>query len=259
MCLKIRIDINCDLGESYGEFKVGNDEKIMPYITSANVACGFHAGDPVTMMQTISLAKKHKVAVGAHPGFPDLMGFGRREMQLTDIEVKSYIIYQVGALQGFAKTVNLALQHVKPHGALYNMAVKNEKLSKAIVEAIKAMDTKPIVFAPPNSVLAKVAIKHGLRVAFEFFADRAYNPDGSLLSRKYSNAIIQEPKKVMERTVKAVEDGTVLAANGEIVNLGKVHTVCVHGDTPNAVELAKILKKGLVKKGIDVKPAGSFV
>jgi UPF0271 protein len=259
MYLKIRIDINCDLGESYGEFKFGNDEKIMPYITSANVACGFHAGDPVTIAKTISLAKKYKVAVGAHPGFPDLMGFGRREMQMSDVEVKNSIIYQVGALQGFVKTVNLALQHVKPHGALYNMAVKDEKLSKNIAEAVKAMGNSLIVFAPPNSALAKVATKHGLNVAFEFFADRAYNPDGSLLSRRYSNAIIREPKKVIERTIKAAEDGMVLAANGEVVNLGKVHTVCVHGDTPNAVELAKILKKELLKKRIDVRPVSGFV
>jgi len=257
--LKREIDINCDLGESYGEFKIGNDEKIMPHITSANIACGFHAGDPTTIVRTINIAKKYKVAVGAHPGYPDIIGFGRREMQLTSEEAKNYTLYQVSALLGFAKAASLSLQHVKPHGALYNMAVKDEKLSKAIVEAIKALDTDLIVFALPNSTLSKVAAENGLRVAHEFFADRAYNPDGSLVSRKQSNAIIQDPKKVVERVVKAVEDGTVVAANGEVLDVGKVHTVCVHGDTLTALELAETIKKGLIRAGIEVKPVGSFI
>jgi UPF0271 protein len=257
--LKRKIDINCDLGESYGAFKVGNDEKIMPYITSANIACGFHAGDPTTIAHTIDVAKKQGVAVGAHPGYPDIMGFGRREMQLTSEEAKNYTLYQVSALRGFAEAANLNLQHVKPHGALYNMAVKDEKLSNAIVEAIKALNTGLIVFAPPNSTLSKAAAKKRLRVAHEFFADRAYNPDGSLVSRKQPNAIIQDPRKVVERVVKAVEDGTVAAANGEVLNVGKVHTVCVHGDTPAALELAEAIKKGLARAGIGVKPVGSFI
>jgi len=257
--LKFQIDINCDLGESYGEFKVGNDEKIMPYISSANIACGFHAGDPMAIAQTICLAKKHGVAIGAHPGFPDLLGFGRREMKLTNEEIKNYVIYQVSALQGFAKAAGLTLQHVKPHGALYNMAVKDEKLSKAIVEAIKLIDSNLIVFSSPNTALAKATTKLGLRVACEFFADRAYNSDGGLLSREYPNSIVQEPKSVIERTIRVVEEGTVMAADGEIVNLGKLHTVCVHGDTPNAVELVKILRKMLIKKGINVTAVGNFI
>ena len=257
--MKRKIDINCDLGESYGEFKIGNDEKIMPHITSANIACGFHAGDPTTIARTIDIAKKHGVAVGAHPGYPDIMGFGRREMQLTSEEAKNYTLYQVSALRGFAKVASLSLQHVKPHGALYNMAVKDEELSKAIVEAIKTLDTGLIVFAPPNSTLSEVAAKNGLRVAHEFFADRAYNPNGSLVSRKQSNAIIQDPKKVVERVVKAVEDGTVVATNGEVLDVGKVHTICVHGDTPTALELAETIKKRLVRAGIEVKPVGSFI
>jgi UPF0271 protein len=257
--LKRKIDINCDLGESYGVFKIGNDEKIMPHITSANIACGFHAGDPTTIAHTVSIAKKHGVAVGAHPSYPDIMGFGRREMQLTSEEAKNYTLYQVSALQGFAKAANLNLQHVKLHGALYNMAAKDEKLSKAIVEAIKALNSGLIVFAPINSALSDVAAKNGLRVAHEFFADRAYNSDGSLVSRKQSNAIIQDPKKVVERVVKAVEDRTVAAANGEVLDVGKVHTVCVHGDTPTALELAEAIKKGLVRADIEVKPVGSFI
>jgi UPF0271 protein len=211
------------------------------------------------MAQTITLAKKHNVAIGAHPGYPDLLGFGRREMQLTTEEARNYTLYQVSALQGFAKTANVSLQHVKPHGALYNMAVKDEKLSKAIVEATKALDTNLIVFAPPNSVLAEVATNQGLRVAYEFFADRAYNIDGSLVSRKQSNAIIRDPKKVVERVVKVVKERRVLAIDGKTVNLGNIHTVCVHGDNPEAVKLAEALKKGLAKAGIDVKPVSSII
>jgi UPF0271 protein len=257
--LKLQIDINCDLGESYGAFKIGNDEKIMPYITSANVACGFHAGDPVTMAQTVNLAKKHNVSIGAHPGYPDLLGFGRREMQLTLEEVRNYTVYQVSALQGFANLADVSLQHVKPHGALYNMAVKDEKLSKAMVDAVKVLNRDLIIFAPPKSMLAKVAAGNGLRVAYEFFADRAYNSDGSLVSRKQPNAIIQDPRKVMERAIKIIKKRTVYAVNGETLKLGKVHTICVHGDTLGAIELVKTLRKGLVKASIDVKPVSNLI
>lgn len=257
--MKLQIDINCDLGEGYGAFKVGADAEIMPHITSANIACGFHAGDPITMAQTINVAKKHEVAVGAHPGYPDLLGFGRREMQLTSLEVKDYTIYQISALQGFAKVAGVGLQHVKPHGALYNTAAKDEETSEGIVQAVKAFDNKLIILAPPKSVLAKVAVEAGLRVAYEFFADRAYNPDGSLVSRKQPNSIVEEAGKVVERVVNVIAKKTVLAINGEVVNLGEVHTICVHGDTPTAVRLVEALKKGLVKAGIEVKPVGSFL
>ncbi|MGQ9506232.1 MAG: LamB/YcsF family protein [Candidatus Bathycorpusculaceae bacterium] len=257
--MKPRIDINCDLGESYGTFKVGNDKKIMPHITSANIACGFHAGDPNIMMQTVNLAKKHGVAVGAHPGYPDLLGFGRREMHLTLEEIKNYTIYQVSALQGFAKIAGLNLQHVKPHGALYNTAVKDEKTSKGIVDAVKVLDKNLIIFAPPNSTLAKVAANAGLRVAYEFFADRAYNADGTLVSRKQPNSIITEPSTVLKRTLKVIREGKVLAANGEPVTLGKVHTICVHGDTPTAIKLTEIIKKELSKSGVEVTSVGNFI
>jgi UPF0271 protein len=231
----------------------------MPHITSANVACGFHAGDPMTIMQTVNLAKKHRVAVGAHPGYPDLLGFGRREMQLTMEEIRNCIIYQVGALQGFAKVAGVSFQHVKPHGALYNTAAKDASVSKAVAEAVTALNPKLTVFAPPNSALAKAVVKAGLRVAHEVFADRAYNSDGSLVSRKQLNAVIKEPRQVVERVVKMVKEGIVTAVNGETVKLGEVHTICVHGDTPTAVELVKNLKKGLIEAGINVKPASSFV
>jgi UPF0271 protein len=211
------------------------------------------------MAQTINVAKKHEVAVGAHPGYPDLLGFGRREMQLTSMEVKDYTIYQISALQGFARVAGVGLQHVKPHGALYNTAAKDEETSEGIVEAVKAFDNRLIVLALPNSVLAKVAVEAGLRVAYEFFADRAYNADGSLVSRKQPNSIVEEAGKVVERVVNVIAEKTVLAINGEVVDLGEVHTICVHGDTPTAVRLVEALKKGLVKAGIEVKPLGSFL
>jgi len=257
--LQAKIDINCDLGESYGHFKVGNDEKIMPHITSANVACGFHAGDPSTIAKTLQLAKKYNVKVGAHPSYPDLLGFGRREMQMTKEEIRDYTLYQVGALQGFAETLNLSLQHVKPHGALYNKAAKDEEAAEGIVEAIKKLNSNLIVFAQPNSILAKIALKNGLRVAYEAFADRAYNPDGTLVSRKITNALIKEPVEVIKRVAKMVKEGRVTAYNGETVKLGKVHTVCVHGDTPNAVTLVEMLKSELPNFSIEIKPVSNFL
>jgi len=257
--LKLKIDINCDLGESYGCFKVGHDREIMPYITSTNIACGFHAGDPMVMAQTVNLAKQHGVAVGAHPGYPDLMGFGRRAMELTTEEVKNHVIYQVGALQAFARAAGVDLQHIKPHGALYNMAAKDEALSKAIIEAIDSIDSKVMLFAPSISITTKMAAEVGLRVAREVFADRAYNPDGSLVSRKTPDAVIENPEVVTERAVKMIIEGTVVAVNGKVVELGEVHTICVHGDTLTAVELASYLRKGLMDSGIEVRPAGTFV
>ena len=257
--LKPKVDINCDLGESYGAYTIGNDEELMPHITSANIACGFHAGDPMTIAKTVRLTGKCNVAVGAHPSFPDLMGFGRRDMQLTSEETRNYTIYQIGALQGFAKTDGRGLQHVKPHGALYNMAANEKETSKAIVAATKALDEDLIIFAPQKSVLAEVAKKAGLRVAYEFFADRAYNRDGSLVPRKETNAVIHEAQKVVERTIRAVMEGIVTTYGGELLKIDEVHTVCVHGDTPNAITLVRALRKGLAKACIKVESAGKFL
>lgn len=251
--------MNCDLGEGYGAFRVGNDPQVMPHITSANVACGFHAGDPVTMARTVDLAKRHGVAVGAHPGYPDLMGFGRREMFLTPEEVKSYTLYQIGSLQAFAKAAGVRVQHLKPHGALYNLAAKDEKTSEGIVEAVREFDNKLIFFAPPKSMLARVAVKAGSRVALEFFADRAYNSDGSLVSRMQPNSIIKEPEKLVERAVRAVKEKSVLAIDRQIVRLGEVHTICVHGDISDAVRLVEALKKGLIRAGVELKPVSNFL
>ena len=257
--LKLRIDINCDLGESYGHFEVGQGADIMPHITSANVACGFHAGDPRTMALTVKLAKRFGVAVGAHPGFPDLRGFGRREMQLKPEETRSDVLFQIGALQAFATASHIRLQHVKPHGALYNMAARDAGLSEIVLEAVKCVDPELIVFAPSKSIMAKVASKMGFRVALEAFADRAYNADGKLVSRNKPEAVIKNPKLVVERVVEMVRKGTVLAINGETLDLGEVHTICIHGDTPDSAQLAKALKSKLLAAKINVKPVGSFL
>jgi UPF0271 protein len=259
MNLKFRADLNCDLGESFGNFKIGDDEKMMPHITSANIACGFHAGDPVTMDKTVRLAKRFKVAIGAHPGLPDLMGFGRREMQLTQEELKTAIVYQVGALQGFAKAADVKLQHVKPHGALYNMATEDEDISSTIAEAVKALDSRLIVFAMPKSQLAKACLKAGIKVAHEFFADRAYNSDGSLVSRKQAGSIIQDARIVVERAVKAVKSRKVKTIGGKDLSLDEVQTICVHGDTPAAVKLAAALKRGLAEAEVKVESVGNFI
>lgn len=231
----------------------------MPHITSANIACGFHAGDPVTMAATVKLARKFHVAVGAHPGYPDIMGFGRRVMKLTTEEIRNYMIYQVGALQALAKAFNTSLQHLKPHGALYDVAAKDENSSKAIIEALQCLNPKLIILAPPRSTMAKIAEKMGQRVALEAFADRAYNPDGTLVPRSRPNAVVKNPKLVVQRVLRIITEGTVLAANNKTVDLGETHTICIHGDTPTAVALAKNLKIKLRAARIKVQPVGTFL
>ncbi len=231
----------------------------MPHITSANVACGFHAGDPNTMALTVKLAKRFGVAVGAHPGFPDLRGFGREEMKLKPEETRNDVMYQIGALQAFATASHIRLQHIKPHGALYNMAARDANLSETVLEAAKFMDPELIIFAPSKSTMAKVASKMGFRVALEAFADRAYNADGTLVSRGKPQAVIENPKLVVERVARMVKEGTVRSINGKTVDLGEVHTICIHGDTPNAPQLAKALKSKLLAAKIDVKPVGSIL
>lgn len=257
--MKHRIDINCDLGESFGRFKVGHDAQIMPFITSANVACGFHAGDPMVIAQTVELAKKNGVAVGAHPSFPDLAGFGRRHMSLSAQEVRNTVIYQLGALQAFTRNAGLSLQHVKPHGALYNAAAEDETIGRAIIEGLGAVNPRLVLFASANSRMATVATEADLRVAHEVFADRAYTQEGTLVSREAVGAVIEDPQLVAKRAVKLVREKRVTAINGETVEFDEVHTICVHGDTSGAVEIAKILRKTLQDVGLEVTPVGNFV
>jgi len=250
--LTVNIDINCDMGESFGPWKMGADAEVMPNITSANVACGAHAGDPGVMRRTIRAAKEHGVAVGAHPGFADLQGFGRREMQADPAEVEDSLIAQIGALAAMARAEAAPLRHVKAHGALYNMAARDRKLADAVARAIKAFDASLVMFGLPKSPLIEAGIAAGLRVAAEGFADRSYEPDGSLTPRSRPGAVIHDAAVVVDRAVRMVRDGVVLTSEGREIPL-KVDTICVHGDTPGAPDLTRRIRAGLEAAGISVR------
>ena len=245
----MRIDLNSDLGESFGAWAMGQDEALMDSITSANVACGFHAGDPGVMRQTLALAKDKGVAVGAHPGFPDLVGFGRREMKATPAEVHDLVLYQVAALAGMAAAQGLKLQHVKAHGALYNMACKERSLADAIARAVAAFDRSLILFGLPNSELVRAGAAAGLTVAAEVFADRAYERDGSLTSRNKPGSVIHDEDAVVERAVRMVKRRDVVAVDGSVIAL-QADTICLHGDTPGAAALARVVRRGLESAGV---------
>ena len=247
------IDLNSDLGESFGRWTLGSDTELMKVITSANVACGYHAGDPGVMRATVRLARDAGVAVGAHPGLPDLAGFGRRNMAVSAEEVEDMVLYQVGALAAIAAGEGVRLQHVKPHGALYNMAVKDRGLADAIVRAVRAFDAKLLLFALPGSGLEAAATALGIRVAREGFADRAYEADGSLTPRTRPGAVIHTPADVIGRAVRMARDGIVRAANGSDIPM-RVDTICTHGDTPASHELTRQLRAALEADGILVAP-----
>ena len=240
------------MGESFGPWKMGADAEVMPNITSANVACGAHAGDPGVMRRTIRAAKQHGVAVGAHPGFADLQGFGRREMQADPAEVEDSLIAQIGALAAMARAEAAPLRHVKAHGALYNMAARDRKLADAVARAIKAFDASLVLFGLPKSPLIEAGIAAGLRVAAEGFADRSYEPDGSLTPRSRPGAVIHDAAVVVDRAVRMVRDGVVLTSEGREIPL-KVDTICVHGDTPGAPDLTRRIRAGLEAAGISVR------
>jgi UPF0271 protein len=246
------IDLNSDLGESFGPWKMGQDEALMTSITSANVACGFHAGDATVMRQTIALAKRHGVAVGAHPGFQDLQGFGRREMHVSASEVEDLVLYQVAAMAGVAAAEGVRLQHVKAHGALYNMAARDAALARAIARAVVAFDRSLILFGLPNSPLLAEGERAGLQVAAEIFADRTYEADGSLTSRRVAGSVIHDPAVVVQRAIDMVSTRRVTATNGTTITLD-ARTLCLHGDTPGAAELARQIRSALEAAGIAVK------
>jgi UPF0271 protein len=254
----MRIDLNCDMGESFGAWRMGDDEKIMPEITSANIACGYHAGDPLVMARTAALARTHRVAVGAHPGFPDLLGFGRRDLDTLPGETKNYLIYQIGALAAIAKVAGVRLQHVKPHGALYNLAARNESTAREVIDAVRAYDAGLILVAPAGSLSAQMAAAAGLPVALEAFADRAYLSDGRLAPRTMEGAVIHDPDEVGRRVIKLVETGTLLAIDGKEIEI-KAHTLCVHGDTPGAWKLARAVRQALEEAGISVVPMAELL
>ena len=246
------VDINCDMGESFGPWPMGADEQVMPHITSANIACGAHAGDPVVMRRTVRLAKAAGVAVGAHPGFADLQGFGRREMKLDPSEIEDSLIAQIGALAAFARAEGVTVRHVKAHGALYNMAARDRLLADAIARAIKAFDPELIMFGLPNSAMIDAGRAAGLPVVAEGFADRAYEPAGSLTPRSHPGAVVHDPAVVVERAIRMVRDGVVLTVDGAAIPM-TIDTICVHGDTPGAPDLARRIRAGLEGAGIDVR------
>jgi len=251
----MRIDINSDVGESFGAYHIGHDAGLMRSITSANVAAGFHAGDPSVLRQTIRTAKEHGVAVGAHPGFPDLVGFGRRELNVSAREAEDFVLYQVAAVAGVAAAEGVGLQHVKPHGALFNMAVHNAELSAAIARGVAAFDKRLILFGLPGSEILKAGRAAGLRVVAEVFADRAYEPDGTLASRKKPGTVIHDAETVVARAVRMVTEKNVVAIDGSIVAL-EADTICVHGDTPGSDDLAARIRAGLEKAGVTVRSLG---
>ena len=248
-----KIDLNCDMGEGFGAYRLGNDEALMGLVTSANIACGYHAGDPLVMDRTVRLAAQYGVGIGAHPGFPDLAGFGRRAMQLAPEEIENAVLYQVGALAAFARSVGSELAHVKPHGALYNMAAKDIEVAWAIARGVARAGEEIIVVGLAGSVMIEAALEAGLRVAREGFADRAYEADGSLRSRKLDGALIHDPETAAERAVRIARDGIAVAYTGEEIPL-QVDTLCVHGDTPGAVEIVKAIRRRLEEAGVEVAP-----
>lgn len=250
-----KIDLNCDLGESYGVYKLGNNEEIFKMITSANIACGFHAGDPSTMRKTVELALKNNVAVGAHPGFPDLAGFGRRNMDLSPQEVYDLMIYQIGALYGFVKAAGGTMQHVKPHGALYNMAAKNAAFAQAIAEAVYQVEPELILFGLAGSEMINAGKKIGLRTASEVFADRTYQIDGSLTPRCEPNAVITKDHEAIAQVIRMVKEGKVLSQQGEDLPI-QADTVCIHGDGVHALSFAQKIRETMQSSGIILRRIG---
>lgn len=250
----MRIDLNCDMGESFGPWKMGFDEEMMQYISSANVAGGFHGGDPHVMRKTVALAKENSVAVGIHSGYRDLVGFGRREIQLSPDEVHDELLYQLGALREFARLYDLEVQHVKPHGALYMVAARDEELSRAIIEAIQGVDPDLLLFCMRASVTYELAQKMDQPVAAEFYADREYNDDGQIV---FTRAVTEEldPEEIGDRVVRAVTEGRVRTETGNDIEVAS-DSVCVHGDTPGAVRLAETIARKLAENDIEIRPLG---
>ena len=261
MTRRVHIDINSDVGESFGAYTLGFDEEVFPHITSANIACGFHAGDPQIMRKTVALAKRQGVEIGAHPGFRDLVGFGRRNLDATPEEVRDDVIYQIGALQAFAVSQGLKLQHVKTHGSLYNMAVANPTMNEVLSEAVARVDPEMIlvvIASADRKPLLEMGKRYGIRVAFEAFADRAYQKDGSLVPRRLKGAVIEDQEVAAQRALKMATEGRVTAIDGTEIEL-KADTLCVHGDNPHAVQLVKRIREVLKAVDVDVTPMKHFV
>lgn len=251
----MRVDLNCDMGESFGRWELGADEAVMPHITSANIACGAHAGDPAVMRRTLRLAAARGVACGAHPGFADLAGFGRREIPIAPADAADLVLWQLGALSALARSEGVPLRHVKAHGALYNMAAREAALGAAIARAVAQFDRTLVFFGLAGSAMLDAGRAEGLTVAAEGFADRAYEPDGSLTPRGVPGAVIHDLDMVVARAVRMVMESRVTARDGSDIAL-QIDTICVHGDTPGAAGLARALRQGLEAAGVQVAPAG---
>jgi UPF0271 protein len=246
------IDLNCDMGESFGAWRMGNDAALMDFVSSVNIACGFHAGDASTMRETVETAIEKGVKIGAHPSFPDLQGFGRREMKMSATEIFDVVLYQVSALKGICEAFGAKLHHVKPHGALYNQAAKDIETAQAIAEAVKKIDQNLIFYGLSESFLISEAENIGLRTASEVFADRTYAADGTLTPRTEPNALIIDSNQAIAQVLKMIFDQKVIATNGQKIAL-KAETICIHGDGVNALEFAKLINAELTKCGVKIK------
>lgn len=249
----LAVDLNCDLGEGFGRYALGCDDEVIPLVSSVNVACGMHAGDPLTMDATVHRAAAAGVAIGAHPGYPDLQGFGRRDMALLPNEIYAFVLYQVGALSGFVRTKGVSLHHVKPHGQLYNRAVRDTACAEAIAQAVKDFDPKLVLVGLAGSALVRAGEQAGLRVAHEFFADRSYADDGSLVPRSQPGALVTDESEAVKRTVRAIRDGVVTTRDNHDIEVC-AQTICLHGDSPSALAFARNLREGLEQAGIAVFP-----
>jgi UPF0271 protein len=250
----MRIDINCDMGESFGAYRMGDDEQVIRHITSANIACGFHAGDPGVMARTVKLARDHGVSVGAHPGYPDLVGFGRRNIETGPGQIKHDILYQMGALSAFTRAAGVPLGHIKPHGALYNLAARDERTAEEVIDAVLLFDPGLILFALAGSLLAKMAASRGLRVVQEVFPDRAYLKSGQLAPRGMAGAVIHDLDAVQSRLLNLLSTGRMECIDGAEIPL-VADTLCIHGDTPGASRMAASIRRILEENGHQVMAA----
>lgn len=247
------VDVNADAGESFGAYRMEGEEALLDFVTSVNVACGFHAGDPRVMERTVRRAAQAGIGVGAHVGYPDLVGFGRRRMELSPDELRTDVLYQMGALYAFCRAAGVRLQHVKPHGAMYNTALKDEAVAETIVQAVTAFDRELVVLAIRGSALAAAAERAGLKVAFEGFVDRQYRADGHLVPRDWPGAVIRDPEVAAERAVRMVVDRRIRSVDGVELET-HVHTLCIHGDNPAAPAIARAVRQRLEAAGVAVVP-----
>jgi 5-oxoprolinase (ATP-hydrolysing) subunit A len=254
----MRMDLNCDMGESFGTYQLGDDSALLPHITSANIACGFHAGDALVMDRTVRLAAKSGVSIGAHPGYPDLQGFGRRNMDLTPEETEAMLLYQLGALAAFARAAGVEVTHIKPHGALYNQAAADRRLADAIARATKRFSRSLILVGLAGSKLIEAGIEAGLPVANEGFPDRAYNSDGTLMSRRLPGAVLEDAQAVVKHALELARNGIRISIGTETLAI-PVDTLCLHGDHPNAAQNALLLRQALIEVGVEVQPLGNVV